>query len=380
VSRLVDLLIVGAGPTGCVIAEQAASLLDWKLLIVDKRSHIAGNCFDEPDCDTGILVHRYGPHYYRTTSEEQVRYLSRFTDWVPGNYFVKSLVEGKYYPFPININTLELFFRLGLTSSEAEQLVKELREPIQRPTNSEEAVVAQVGRVLYEAFYLNYTLKQWGMHPRELSPTVCERIPVRLNRDDRYFDERFQIMPRKGYAAMMAEMIRHPNIELVLNCNYWEIRDLVRPRHATVYSGPLDEYFSYQLGKLPYRSLNFEYVTKDLPWFQPSVQVNYPDDRAYTRTVEYKHLASSNGNRTIVCYEYPCAAGEPFYPVPSPATEALAEKYRHMAEREKVENHVYFSGRLAEYRYLNMNQVIQNAVKVFEEIRRDSKQGGGRAQ
>ncbi len=372
----VDLLVVGAGPTGCVVAQQAAAVLDWKVLIVEKRSHIAGNCFDEPDKETGILVHRYGPHYYRTASEEQVRYLSRFTDWIPGNYFVKSLVDGTYYPFPININTLERFFGLSLRSTEAEELVEELRESIQQPANSEEAVISQVGRALYEAFYLNYTIKQWGMHPRDLSPSVCARIPVRLNRDDRYFDAPFQIMPGKGYAAMMAEMTKHPNIQLILKCNYWEIRDVVCPRHATVYSGPLDEYFSYQLGRLPYRSLEFEYVIKEVPWFQPSVQVNYPNDHAYTRTIEYKHLTPSNGRRTVVSYEFPTSTGEPFYPVPSTATEALAQDYRQLAVREKVDNRVYFTGRLAEYRYLNMDQVVNHALAAFEEIRQDWEERG----
>jgi UDP-galactopyranose mutase len=366
----VDLLIVGAGPTGCVIAERAASQMNWKVLLVEKRPHIAGNCFDETD-ETGILIHRYGPHYYRTDSKRQLQYLSRFTDWIPGNYFVKSLVNGKYYPFPINLETLELFFQRTLTENEGKQLLESLREPIVSPENSEDAVISQVGRVLYNSFYLNYTWKQWGIHPRNLSPSVCERIPIRWNRNDRYFDAQFQTLPKDGYTAMMNRMISHSNIDIMLNCDYWDIREHIRPIHATVYSGPLDEYFSYKLGRLPYRSLNFDYVRKELNWFQPSVQVNYPDERPYTRTVEYKHLCGVDCNSTTVVYEYPQSQGEPFYPVPTPTNEMLADKYRELAARETIENKVYFSGRLAEYKYLNMDQVISNALANFERICQD---------
>jgi UDP-galactopyranose mutase len=374
--RNVDLLVVGAGPTGCVIAEQAASLLDWKVLIVERRPHIAGNCFDQADQDFGILVHRYGPHYYRTSFEEQVRYLSRFTEWTPGNYFVRSFVSGRFYPFPINLNTLERFFGLSLNREKAQDLLSSLREDIPSPANSEEAVVSQVGKALYEAFYLNYTIKQWGLHPRELAASVCARIPVRLNRDDRYFDAPFQMLPANGYTAMMAKMMDHPNIELLLNCDFSDIRDSVTPRHATVYSGALDEYFGYRLGRLPYRSLQFEYVAKELPWLQPCVQVNYPNDHEYTRCVEYKHLSPSRAEGTVVGYEFPRSSGDPFYPVPSPANQALAEAYRKLAHTEKVNSRVYFSGRLAEYRYLNMDEVINHALDVFQEIRRDAESRG----
>jgi UDP-galactopyranose mutase len=260
---------------------------------------------------------------------------------------------------------------LSLNHDRAEALLASLKEDIQSPRNSEEVVVSQVGRALYEAFYLNYTIKQWGLHPSRLRPSVCARIPVRLNRDDRYFDAPFQMLPANGYTAMMGKMIEHPNIRVLLNCDFTDIRDLVDPRHATVYSGPLDEYFAHRLGKLPYRSLRFEYVTEERPWAQPCVQVNYPNNHDYTRTVEYKHLHPSSSLGTVVGYEFPCSTGDPFYPIPSTEHERLADKYSRLAAVERAEKRVYFAGRLAEYRYLNMDQVIDRAFEVFKEICRD---------
>jgi len=380
----VDLLVCGAGPAGCVLAERAARVLGWKVLVVDRRAHLAGNCHDSFH-SSGVLIHNYGPHYFRTNDASLVRYLSHFTEWVPGNYVVKSQVGGKRYPFPINLTTLEQFFGRSLDADEARRLLDSKRVPIEQPANSEEYVLSQVGHELYEAFYLNYTLKQWELHPRELTPTVCGRIGVRLNRDERYVDHRFQIMPKRGFTAMFSRMLRHRKIRVLLDCDFHEIRDLVKPRQATVYTGPVDAYFDYRLGRLPYRSLQFDLVasvagTLRAPksphaeragyfgFRQPCVQINYPNDFAYTRSVEYKHVTGQRHPMTVVSYETPRATGEPFYPVPTPAAETMAEGYRRLAEQATLRDRVYFCGRLAQYRYFNTDEVIQEALRCFKKM------------
>lgn len=365
----IDLLVCGAGPVGCVVAERAAAVLGWKVLVVDRRRHVAGNCHDSRH-QSGVLVHNYGPHYFRTNDASLLAYLSRFTDWVPGNYRVCSLVRGRLYPFPINLTTLEQFFGRPLDAASAERLLAERRCPIPEPRNSEEYVLSRVGRELYEAFYLNYTLKQWQMHPRDLEPHVCGRIPVRLTRDDRYVEHRFQVMPGRGFTALFARMLRHRKIRVLLDCPFDEVRGLVRPRRATVYTGPIDEYFGHRLGRLPYRSLRFDFVAHPVEYRQPCVQINYPNDFAYTRSVEIKHVTGQKHDATVVSYETPTAAGEPYYPVPTAANALLYRRYQELAEAETRRRRVYFCGRLAQYRYFNTDEVIQEALRCFEEIRR----------
>jgi len=364
----VDLLICGAGPVGCVIAERAANVLGWKVLLIDRRSHLAGNCYDAPHAN-GVLIHRYGPHYFRTRSRGLLRYLSRFADWVPAHYEVKSLVRGQLFPFPINLTTLEQFFGRRLDSVQAQQLLDQLREPVRVPTNSEQLVCSRVGRELYEAFYAGYTRKQWGREPAELAAEVCGRIPVRLNRDVRYVDHPYQVMPRGGFTELFSRMIRHRRIRLLLNCDYAEVRSLIRPRQATVYSGPIDSYFSHCYGRLPYRSLKFEFVPYQQEWVQPCVQINYPSgELPYTRSVEIKHVTGQRHPHTVVSFETPASEGEPFYPVPSPAGRELYERYRVLAEQETQQHRVYFCGRLAQYRYFNTDEVILEALECFHRI------------
>ncbi|MBI1918305.1 MAG: NAD(P)-binding protein, partial [Planctomycetes bacterium] len=246
----IDLLVAGAGPAGCTVAERAASVLGWKVLVVDRRDHLAGNCFDS--CHrNGVLVHNYGPHFFRTNDADLLAYLSRFTEWVPARYEVRSLVRGTLYPFPINLDTLEHFFGCKLDAAAASRFLDEIRVPIADPRNSEEFVLSRVGRELYEAFYLHYTRKQWGLHPRDLVPGVCGRIPVRLDRDPRYVDHRFQVMPQFGFTAMFRRMLHHRKIRVLLGCDFQEVRHLIVPRRAALYTGPIDEYFDHRLGKLP---------------------------------------------------------------------------------------------------------------------------------
>lgn len=364
----VDLLVCGAGPAGCVVAERAARVLGWKVLVVDRRPHLAGNCHDSRH-SSGLVIHDYGPHYFRTNDAQLVRYLSRFTDWVPGNYVVKSLVGGTLYPFPINLTTLEQFFGRPLDAQTAERLLSGKRLSIPQPANSEEFVLTRVGRELYESFYLNYTLKQWQAHPRELAASVCGRIPVRLDRDERYVEHRFQIMPKRGFTALFAKMLRHPKIRVLLDCDYREVERLVAPRYATVYTGPIDEYFECRIGKLPYRSLEFRHVPFAEEFKQPCVQINYPNDFAHTRSVEYKHVTGQQHPTTLVSYETPRATGEPFYPVPTAANQALYERYRELADQATREDGVYFCGRLAQYRYFNTDEVILEALQCFKTIK-----------
>lgn len=364
----VDLLVCGAGPVGCVVAERAASVLGWKVLVVDRRAHVAGNCHD-PVHPSGVRVHQYGPHYFRTSNDTLLRYLSRFTDWLPANYEVRTLVRGELFPFPINLTTLERFFARSLDAATGEALLSRLRSPIANPANSEEFVLSRVGRELYEAFYLNYTRKQWGLHPAELDASVCGRVPVRLDRDTRYVGHKHQVMPRSGFTAMFARMLRHRKIRVMVDCPFAEVRDLVKPRHATVYTGPIDDYFGCRLGKLPYRSLNFEFVARSVEFMQPCVQINYPNDFAYTRSVEIKHVTGQRHANTVVSYETPTASGEPYYPVPRPANTALYHQYKALADAERANQRVFFCGRLAQYRYFNTDEAIEEALKCFDEIR-----------
>lgn len=364
----VDLLICGAGPVGCVLAERAARVLGWKVLVIDRRAHAAGNCHDAPHAN-GVLVHRYGPHYFRTNDESLLRYLSRFTDWVPAHYEVRSQVRGQLFPFPINLTTLEQVFGRSLDADSAEQFLAERRVPCANPQTSEELVLSRVGRELYERFYLPYTLKQWGIHPRDLEASVCGRIPVRLNRDNRYVDHRYQLMPQRGFTALFARMLRHRKVRLLLDCPFDEVRHLVQPRRATVYTGPIDEYFGCKLGKLPYRSLDFTFVSHAVEYVQPCVQINYPSDFAYTRSVEIKHVTGQKHPETVLSYETPRAGGEPYYPIPQSKNLALYHRYRELAEKETAQRRVFFCGRLAQYRYFNTDEVILEALKCFEQIR-----------
>jgi UDP-galactopyranose mutase len=367
----IDLLIVGAGPVGCVIAERAANVLGWKVLLVEKRHHIAGNCYDRFH-ESGLMIHQYGPHYFRTNKKELLDYLSQFTSWIPGNYFVKSFTQGDYFPFPINLNTLSQFFKKELNADTAKKLLEEVRYKIDNPQNSEEFVLSRVGKEMYEAFYLGYTLKQWALHPKELDASVCGRIPIRFNHDERYVDHEFQLTPANGFTALFSKMISNPNIHVMLQTDYRELQKWGKPNKATVYTGPIDEYFNHSLGKLPWRSLEFEFKTFNKEFVQPCVQINYPNDFDYTRTVEIKHVTAQKHHNTVISYEYSKATGDPYYPVPAPQNRELFNKYWQLAQEETRNNKVYFAGRLAKYLYMNTDEAIESALEQFEIIKNDT--------
>jgi UDP-galactopyranose mutase len=362
-----DIVIVGAGPVGCVMAERAASRANLRVLLLESREHIAGNCYDERH-ETGVLIHRFGPHYFRTHSPAVVEYLSRFTAWMDSRYLVKSWVNGKLFPFPINLTTLELFFNRSLTEKTGRQLIEGLRVPNAAPTNSEDWILSQVGRELYEAFYLGYTQKQWGCHPSELDAEVCGRIPVRFTRENRYVDAPFQKMPRHGFTEMFRKMIAHPNITLRLRTDFINTHPRPRGRVATIYTGPIDRYFNYCYGRLPWRSLDFEFKPYTIPRAQPCVQINYPNQFDFTRSVEIKHVSQQIHPHTVVAYEYPRAHGDPYYPIPSRTSRDLYECYRQLADRETRVSRVYFAGRLAEYRYLNTDEAVAEGLRLAERI------------
>ncbi|TGS72286.1 UDP-galactopyranose mutase [Mesorhizobium sp. M3A.F.Ca.ET.174.01.1.1] len=360
-----DWLIVGAGFAGSVLAERIASQRGESVLLIDRRNHVGGNAFDCYNED-GILIHRYGPHIFHTNAESIVEYLSQFTTWRPYEHRVLAAVDGKLLPIPINLDTINRLYGLDLSSSQLEEFFASRRETVEEVRTAEEVVVSTVGRELYEKFFRGYTRKQWGVDPSQLSKSVTARVPTRTNRDDRYFGDRFQMMPAGGYARMFERMTNHPSIKIMLQTDYREIRDRISFRRL-IYTGPIDEYFDCRLGRLPYRSLRFEHVTVDCEQFQPVAVVNYPQTEGYTRITEYKHLTGQKNARTSLTYEYPTDVGDPYYPVPRPENEALYKQYEALAASCPD---VWFVGRLATYRYYNMDQVVGQALATFGRIQR----------
>jgi UDP-galactopyranose mutase len=361
-----DFLIVGAGFAGAVLAERIATQLGKTCLIVEKRHHIGGNAYDHYDA-AGVLVHDYGPHYFRTNSQRIVDYLSQFTEWREVEYRILSWTHGHFWHFPINLNTFEQLIGRPSKSEEMEAQLAEWRVKIDSPKNSEEIIVSQVGWKLYEMFFKNYTRKQWQRDARNLNPSVCGRIPIRTNRDDRYLSERFQALPKDGYTPMFQKMLSNPKIELRLNTDFREARERVQFEHL-IFTGPIDEYYDHCFGQLPYRSLRFEAETLSKEFFQPAMQVNYPNDYDFTRIVEIKHATGQKLPSTTIVREYPQDFGpgrEPYYPIPAPDAKALYSKY---AERAALEKNVTFVGRLATYRYYNMDQVVGMALAEFENL------------
>lgn len=366
--RAYDYAVIGAGFAGSVLAERLASQHDSKVLLIDRRPHIAGNAYDRYD-EAGVRIHQYGPHIFHTNSDEIVEYLSRFTDWRPYEHRVLAEVRGQRVPIPINRTTLNRLFHLDLRTDEDAALYLSLRaEPVTEVRSSEDVVVSTVGRELYEMFFRGYTRKQWGIDPSDLDKSVTARIPTRTNTDDRYFSDKHQVMPADGYTAMFERMLDHPNIERMLGTDWRDVEGEVEAGHV-VYTGPIDEYFDFRFGKLPYRSLRFEHRTVDEERFQPVATVNYPDEAVpYTRITEYKHLTGQQHPKTSITYEYPSAEGDPYYPIPRPENQALYKRYEALADATAG---VTFVGRLATYRYYNMDQVVGQALAAFRKLDRE---------
>src|SRR5437764_3006567 len=358
-----DYLIVGAGFAGSVLAERLAVGSNKKVLICDKRPHIAGNAYDHYN-DAGILVHKYGPHIFHTNSREVFEYLSRFTEWRSYQHRVLAHVDGQLVPIPINLDTINKLYGLNLTSFQVEEFFNSVAEKKEQIKTSEDVVVNAVGRELYEKFFRNYTRKQWGLDPSELDAIVTARVPVRTNRDDRYFTDTYQAMPRHGFTRMFERMLAHPKISILLNTDYRDVEGSIS-YDEVVFTGPIDEYFDYQFGKLPYRSLAFKYETVNAASVQPVAVVNYPNDYAYTRVTEFKHLTGQEHPKTSLVYEFPQAEGDPYYPIPRPENAVLYRKYQELANGAEG---VHFVGRLATYRYYNMDQVVAQALTLYARI------------
>ena len=358
-----DYLIVGAGFAGSTIAERLAAGAGKKVLICERRPHIGGNAYDHFDAE-GILVHKYGPHIFHTNARSVYDYLSQFTDWRPYQHRVLAAVDGQLLPVPINLNTVNQMYGLNLTSFELEKFFESVAEPVAQIRTSEDVIVSKVGRELYEKFFRNYTRKQWGLDPSELDSMVTARVPVRTNRDDRYFTDTYQVMPLHGYTRMFERMLSHPNIKILLNADYREIKNLI-PHREVIFTGPVDEYFDYQLGKLPYRSLNFTFETRNVAVAQAGPVINYPNDNAYTRVTEFKYLTGQEHPKTTLVYEYACAEGDPYYPIPRPENAALYKRYQELAAATPG---VHFLGRLGTYKYYNMDQVVGQALTLYRKI------------
>ncbi len=358
-----DFLIVGAGFAGSILAERLATQLDARVLIVEKRSHIAGNAYDFYNED-GLLVHRYGPHIFHTNSKKVFDHLSRFTAWRPYEHRVQASVDGQLVPMPINLDTLNQLYALHMNCSEVEAFLASVAEPREQILTSEDVVISRVGRELYTKFFRNYTRKQWGLDPSELDASVTARVPIRTSRDNRYFTDQYQAMPLHGYTRMFEKILDHPNISVMLNTEYADIENEFSFREL-IFTGPIDEYFEHCYGRLPYRSLRFEHETHNCRTFQPAAVVNYPNEHAYTRVTEFKYLTGQDHAKTSIVYEYPTSEGDPYYPIPQQQNAELYARYKAMADALP---HVHFAGRLGTYKYYNMDQVVAQSLTLFNKI------------
>ena len=362
-----DFLIVGAGISGCVIAERLASQLNKKIIIVEKRNHIGGNIFDYYNKD-GILVHKYGPHIFHTNHDDVWEYLSCFTDWDKYRHKVMAYINGTKVPFPINLTTVNTLLHKNFNESELKNYYNSVRKKIKLIKNAKDEVVSQVGEFFYDKFYKNYSYKQWGVYPDKLLPEVTRRIPLNYDNDDYYFSDKYQGLPRGGYSKLMEQILNNKKIMVVLKTDYKQIIKKINFIRL-IYTGAIDYFLDYKYGALPYRSLRFVFKTINQEYFQEVAIVNYPNDHKFTRITEFKHLTMQRHSKTTIMREYPIAKGEPYYPVPTEKSKNLYSIYRK--ETRKISN-VYFIGRLAEYKYYNMDESVKKALNLFESIRKES--------
>ncbi|MCL6258415.1 UDP-galactopyranose mutase [Aquiflexum sp. TKW24L] len=361
-----DYLIVGAGLAGSVLAERLASIANKKVLLIDKRNHIGGNTYDYYNSD-GILVHKYGPHIFHTNSKEVFDYLGYFTEWRPYEHHVLASVDGQLVPIPINQNTVNALYGLNLSGEQVQDFFNSKAEKKDQILTSEDVVVSVVGRELYEKFFKHYTIKQWALDPSELDASVTARVPTRTNKDNRYFTDVFQAMPLEGYTNMFHRLLDHPNINIMLNTDYKDVLDEINYK-TLIYTGPIDGYFDYCFGKLPYRSINFKSQTIDTENYQATGTVNYPMSQGYTRITEFKHLTGQRHEKTSIVYEYPTAEGDPYYPIPRKENTEIYNQYKTLAASEP---NTYFTGRLGTYKYYNMDQVVAQSLALFKKINKE---------
>lgn len=368
----VDCLVIGAGFTGAVLAERMASQLNQKVLVVDQRDHIGGNAYDYYD-EHGILVHKYGAHIFHTNSEKIWNYVSNFTSWRPYFHHVRAAIDGKVVPVPFNLNTLEMLFPHCMSQTLERSLIERYglgaKVPILKMLEEQDSGLKELSRYIHKNVFHNYTLKQWGLKPEELDPSVTGRVPVFISRDDRYFQDTFQGIPKHGYTELFRRMLAHPNIHLLLKTTHREAIAGVR-FDRMIFTGPIDEYFDYCHGPLPYRSLRFEFRHEQEASFQEVAVVNYPNEHLYTRIIEFKHFSGQKSSGTTIAYEYPEAhepnLNVPYYPIPRAEHSQQYVKYLRQAER--INDKVIFAGRLADYKYYNMDQAVGRALSVFARV------------
>ena len=358
-----DYMIVGAGFAGSVLAERLASVADKKVLLVEQRDHIGGNAYDYFN-QHGILVHKYGPHIFHTNCKKVFDYLSKFTLWRPYEHRVLASVDGQLVPLPINLTTINLLYGLQLNCEQVETFYNSKALKLDSIRTSEDVVVSKVGKELYEKFFKGYTRKQWDLDPSELDASVIARVPTRTNKDDRYFTDTYQAMPLHGYTKMFRNMLSHPNIKVMLNTDYKEVIDII-PHQRLIYTGPIDAFFDYCYGRLPYRSIEFKFDTFDKEVHQSTGTINFPNEHPYTRITEFKYLTGQIHPKTSIVYEYPTAEGDPYYPIPRPENKILYKKYESLAD---TMSNTFFTGRLATYKYYNMDQVVAQSLALFERL------------
>ncbi|UJH92032.1 UDP-galactopyranose mutase [Antarcticibacterium sp. 1MA-6-2] len=369
----VDVLIIGAGISGAVLAERYAAI-GKKVLILEKRSHIAGNCYDYID-ENGILVSKYGAHLFHTNEEEVWKYVNKFSEWYDWEHKVIAKVDGKLVPIPVNITTVNKLFNENISSEEEmKDWLEKNRIDIQDPQNGKEAVLSKVGPELYEKMFRHYTKKQWDKYPEELDASVLDRIPVRTNYDDRYFSDKYQALPKGGYTKLFEKILSHPNIHIELNTDYFDVKDKIEGYSKLFYTGPIDRFFEFKYSledKLEYRSINFVSETVNKDFFQENSVVNYPGmEVEYTRIIEYKHFGHQQAGKTTIVKEFTVDTGEPYYPVPNQKNREIYERYKKEADQLKD---IYFVGRLANYKYFNMDQAFKNALDLFKNLEGKSK-------
>lgn len=365
--EVADIIIIGAGISGAVLAERYAEQ-GKRVLVIEKRGHIGGNCYDYYNED-GILVSKYGAHLFHTNYEDVWEYVQRFSEWYPYEHKVLARVDGKLVPVPVNITTVNRLLGTDIkTESEMLEWLDKNQVKNENPQNGKEAAMARVGKVLYEKIFKNYTKKQWDKYPEELDASVLNRIPVRSNFDNRYFSDKYQFLPRGGYTQLFEKMFGHPNIIVKLNTDFFDVRDELKDYEKLFYTGPVDQFFDFKFSvrrKLEYRSIRFVHETLDQAQFQVNSVINYPNEEEFTRIVEYKHITGQSHPKTTIVKEYTTDEGEPYYPVPNPANQEIYNLYKE--EADKLDN-IYFVGRLANYKYFNMDQAFKNALDLFEQL------------
>ncbi|WP_300460987.1 UDP-galactopyranose mutase [Desulfobacula sp.] len=358
-----DVLIIGAGITGITAASILAREKNLRVLIDEKRTHIGGNCYDCINKD-GLLIHLYGPHIFHTQHKSVWDYLSQFTNWIDYIHHVKAFVDKKHISFPININTFEQLFNKTFTRNDVISYLEKEKIDLLKIENAEDMVISRMGKTIYNKFFKNYTRKQWGMDARQLAPEITARIPIRFNRDDTFFTDPYQGIPENGYTAMFKRMLDHPNIKLITGKTFQDIQKTINFK-ALIFTGPIDEFFNYQNGALPYRGIHFDFKTYDQEYYLPVAVVNYPNDHEYTRATEFKHMTQQKHPKTSLCYEYPADSGSdqvsplPSYPILTPESICRYKAYQDAAHQL---TDTLFMGRLGKFQYLNMDICVKQVM------------------